>query len=60
MSPSAKDQVFISYSHEDTKWREDLEAVPLRGGWLRLLSRGFRPFRFLESSIIPATCPNPT
>jgi internalin A len=25
MSPSAKDQVFISYSHEDTKWREDLE-----------------------------------
>jgi hypothetical protein len=23
MSPSAKDQVFISYSHEDTKWRED-------------------------------------
>jgi internalin A len=24
-APSAKDQVFISYSHEDTKWREDLE-----------------------------------
>ena len=40
MSPSAKDQVFISYSHEDTKWREDLEKhldhicerVPLRVG----------------------------
>src|SRR5260370_11588761 len=25
MSPSAKDQIFISYSREHTKWREDLE-----------------------------------
>ncbi|HTD15652.1 MAG TPA: toll/interleukin-1 receptor domain-containing protein [Chthoniobacterales bacterium] len=25
MPSPAKDQVFISYSHEDTKWREDLE-----------------------------------
>jgi hypothetical protein len=35
---------------------QDSEAALLRGG--RLLSRGFRPFRLLESSIIPATCPN--
>jgi hypothetical protein len=35
MPPPAKDQVFISYSHEDTKWREDLEKhlkPYLRGG----------------------------
>jgi hypothetical protein len=25
MPPPAKDQIFISYRHEDTKWREDLE-----------------------------------
>jgi TIR domain len=25
MPPPAKDQVFISYSHKDTKWRKDLE-----------------------------------
>ena len=25
MPPPTRDQVFISYSHEDTKWRKDLE-----------------------------------
>jgi internalin A len=25
MPPPRRNQVFISYSHEDTKWREDLE-----------------------------------
>jgi tetratricopeptide (TPR) repeat protein len=35
MPPPARDRVFISYSHEDTKWREDLEKhlkPYLRGG----------------------------
>jgi internalin A len=35
MPPPARDQVFISYSHKDTKWRKDLEInlkPYLRGG----------------------------
>jgi hypothetical protein len=59
MPPPAKDQIFISYSHTDKKWRDDLEKhlkPYLRGGSIvswsdQLISPGSEWFREIESAL---------
>ena len=55
-----RDQVFISYSHKDTKWREDLEkhlkpylrAGSLKGWSDKQIIPGSKWFRELKSALV--------